>query len=77
MDRFFGSKSSKFPIRSVPSPDNQFVISGSEDGKPYLWDVITGDRINLEKLGVNFIGPVTDVAWNPEYHMVAFCGFGD
>lgn len=23
------------------------------------------------------LGPITDVAWNSEYHMVAFSGFGD
>lgn len=77
MDRFFGSKSSKFPIRSVPSPDSQYILAGSEDGKPYLWDVATHDKIDLKHLGVSFMGPVIDVAWNPEYHMVAFAGFGD
>jgi len=77
INRFFGSKSSKYPIKSTASPDGQYVLSGSEDGKPYLWDVITGELMDLKHLGVSFMGPVSDVAWNSEYHMIAFAGFGD
>jgi WD40 repeat protein len=75
--RYFGSKSSKYPVRSTLSPDNQYLISGSEDGKPYLWDIVTHNYYNLDHLGFSLKGPVTDVAWNPEYHMIACCGFGD
>lgn len=77
LGRFFGSKSSKFPIRSTSSPDGQYIISGSEDGKPYLWDFTTGELVDLKNLGISFMGPVADVAWNSEYHMLAFAGFGD
>lgn len=75
--RFFGSKSTKYPIRSTSSPDAQYVLSGSEDGKPYLWDITIEEQIDISNLGVSLLGPITDVAWNSEYHMVAFSGFGD
>jgi len=59
------------------SPDGQYVLSGSEDGKLYLWDFHTGEPYNTEHLGTSFVGPVTDVDWNQGYHMVAVSGFGD
>ncbi len=59
------------------SPDGQHVLSGSEDGKLYLWDFHTGEVANTEHLGLSFVGPSTDVDWNNEYHMIAVSGFGD
>lgn len=77
LGRFFGSKSQKYPVRSTLSPDHQYIISGSEDGKPYLWDLISHEYISLDHLELSINGPITDVAWNPEYHMIACGGFGD
>lgn len=59
------------------SPDGQHVLSGSEDGKLYLWDFHTAEPYNTEHLGLSFVGPVTDVDWNSGYHMIAVSGFGD
>ena len=59
------------------SPDSQWILSGSEDGKTYLWDYTLVEQIDTSKLGIAFDGPVTDVAWNKQYHMIATCGFGD
>ena len=77
MGRYFGAKSSKFPIRSTISPDGQYVLSGSEDGKMYLWDFTTTEPYDTAHLGLSFVGPVTDVDWNNNYHMFAVSGFGD
>lgn len=77
INRYFGSKSNKFPIRSCTSPDGQYILAGSEDGRPYLWDVVTTEQENVEDLQLSWVGPIADVAWNQEYHMTAFAGFGD
>jgi len=77
LGRFFGSKSAKIAIRSVVSPDGQNVLSGSEDGKLYLWDFHTNEPYNTEHLGLSIVGPATDVDWNQGYHMFAVSGFGD
>ena len=52
-------------------------MSGSEDGKPYLWDTTSAELFNTEFLETAFAGPVSDVQWNQQYHMVAVAGFGD
>jgi WD40 repeat protein len=36
--RFFGSRCKDMPCLSTSSPDGQFIVSGSEDGKPRIWD---------------------------------------
>jgi len=59
------------------SPDGQNVLSGSEDGKLYLWDFHTNEPYNTDHLGLSIVGPATDVDWNQGYHMFAVSGFGD
>ena len=29
-------------VRSVISPDGQYLIAGSEDGTPHVWQVLSG-----------------------------------
>jgi jouberin len=36
--RFFGARCSNMPCQSTISTDGQFIISGSEDGRPRIWD---------------------------------------
>jgi len=71
--------SSKTLIKSCLSPDGEYLLSGSESGKPFLWNVYTGKTYlqDIDDLQIDFKGPVTDVAWNTNYHMIALCGFGD
>ncbi|CAK90977.1 unnamed protein product (macronuclear) [Paramecium tetraurelia] len=75
-NRFFGSQSVKIACRSVPSPKGDYVLSGSEDGKPHLWSNLT-QTLPTDLFQFNVIGPVADVAWNIGYHMIAVAGFGD
>jgi jouberin len=39
--RFFGAVTQKLCIHSTPSPCGEYILSGSEDGKPYLWDNVS------------------------------------
>lgn len=36
--RFFGSLCKEMTVRSDVSPDGQFLVAGSEDGKPRIYD---------------------------------------
>ena len=65
-------------IRSCISPDGVYLLSGSEDGSPVLWDIASNKRFDdeIERMCVKFKGPVIDVDWNNKYHMIAVCGFG-
>lgn len=74
--RFFGPRCNKFNIRSCVSPDGQYLLSGSEDGKLYLWDITTEIRMEIGNLEVNIKDIISDVAWNPVYNMFAVAGFG-
>ena len=74
--RFFGPKCNKFNIRSCLSPDGEYLLSGSEDGKLYLWDIQTELGMKVNHLQVNIKDMISDVAWNPVYNMFAVAGFG-
>lgn len=36
-----------------------------------MWDVSTAMALNREEIDVSVEGPVSAVAWNPKYHMLA------
>lgn len=74
--RFFGSKSSRFSIKSAISPDGGYILSGSEDGVPYLWNFENKELHSTDILQLSFMDSVSDVAWAEDYHMIACCGFG-
>lgn len=74
--RFFGTVTQKLCVRSTTSPCGEYVLSGSEDGKPHLWDKL-GLVQETDLFEYDLMGPVTDVAWNETYHMIALAGFGD
>lgn len=74
--RFFGAKCKDLMIKSCLSPDGQYLVSGSEDGKPYMWNVITHDNYRTKKYECKFLDLASDVDWNPKYNMFALSGFG-
>ena len=53
--RYFGAISSKLCIRSAISPCGQYILSGSEDGKPYLWNN-TGKQEPSNQFQYNLLG---------------------
>lgn len=57
------------------SPDNQYLLSPSENGKPYMWDLRSGLSINVDHLNLQIKGPLVTCSWHPKYNLVAFGGF--
>lgn len=47
IQKFFGQKQEQFIIRSCFGYQNKVVISGSEDGKIYIWDRSNGNILNV------------------------------
>ncbi|KAL4475781.1 hypothetical protein ABPG72_011558 [Tetrahymena utriculariae] len=84
-NKYIGSSSSKFPVHSCISPDEIWILSGSEDGKLHLWGLedrgyddysIRSNLDRINSLEYNIDGIISDVSWNNTYHMIAVCGFG-
>ena len=76
INRFYGAKFARLNIKSCLSPDGEYIMSGSEDGKAYVWGT-SGITINAEAIDINFKGVLNTVDWNPKYHMAALSGFGN
>jgi len=56
-------------IEASFTPDSQFVISGSTDGKLHLWNMNTGQRCGI--LTGEHPNPVTNVQFNPRFGVMA------
>jgi WD40 repeat protein len=70
-----GQKQGQFIIRSCfGGLDRNFILSGSEDGKIYVWHMETGALI--EVLSGHGEGTVNAVAWNSN-HPPLFASAGD
>jgi len=71
--KYSGHKQSRHVIRSrFGGIDNNFIVSGSEDGNVYFWHRGTG--VLLEVLTGHGKGSVNAVAWNPmNERMFASC----
>lgn len=74
--RFFGAQFSRYAIRACLSPDGNYVLSGSEDGKPYMWNIATSYLEDISSWEINVRDLVCDVAWSNTYNMVAVASFG-
>lgn len=56
-------------IEASFTPDSQFVVSGSTDGKLHLWRTDTGQRVGI--LTGEHSNPVTNVQFNPRFAVMA------
>lgn len=60
------------PLEASFSPDSQFVISGSTDGRIHIWNAENGTKVCV--LNGDHSGPVQCVQFNPKYMlMVSAC----
>jgi jouberin len=63
-------------VKSCVSPDGRYILSGSEDGKPHLWETSPEDVKDTSLYEYKLMDLVSDCSWNPKYNMFAACGFG-
>lgn len=63
-------------MRHTISPNAKYIISGSEDGRVVMWDIVTGI---CEETGYTLESndPVLDVDWNKNLNMIAITQYGD
>lgn len=73
--KFAGAQFEKQLCNFAFSPDNQYLLSPSESGKPYLWDLRYGNSIPVDHLNLDIKGPLITCDWHPKYNLVAFGGF--
>uniref|UniRef100_A0A8C3J1M0 Jouberin n=1 Tax=Calidris pygmaea TaxID=425635 RepID=A0A8C3J1M0_9CHAR len=73
--KYIGATNYREKIHSTLTPCGTFLISGSEDGKAYVWNPETGDQVAVYS-ELSFTSPLRDVAFHPHEHMVSFCAFG-
>jgi len=70
LQTFTGHINSKqIPLEASFSPDSQFVISGSTDGRVHIWNAENGTKVCV--LNGDHTGPVQCVQFNPKYMMMA------
>jgi len=75
LQAFTGHLNSKqLPLEASFSPDSQFVISGSSDGRIHIWNCENGQKVCV--LNGDHQGPVHCVQFNPKFMMMAStCSF--
>ena len=59
-----GHQNSKLKVDCCLTHDDAYVVSGSEDGKVYFWDLV--DAKIVRSFPVNPHGAATTLAWHPE-----------
>lgn len=74
--RYFGAKCNKTNIKSTISPESSYILSGSEEGKPHLWQMETGIPIGTDRYECGFVDSINDVSWSTPYNMFALSAFG-
>lgn len=90
IQKYYGQKQEEYIIRSCFGLDNKLVVSGSEDGKVYIWDLLKGNIVGILLGHVRSMTPKRDyflfdkreskncnvVAWNPN-NKYMFASGGD
>ncbi|KAG0668312.1 hypothetical protein C6P45_004820 [Maudiozyma exigua] len=63
IQKYYGQKQQEFIIRSCFGLDNKLVVSGSEDGKVYVWDLLKGNIVGI------LLGHVKELAPTRHFHL--------
>jgi COMPASS component SWD2 len=64
----YAHETSTIDIEASFTPDEQFIVSGSEDGCIHIWDIASKQKVHVLK---GHAGPVTSVQCNPRFAMIA------
>lgn len=59
-------------LGSAYSPDGAYVTTGSEDGRIFMYRAASGELVHALPRG--HAGPVVDLQWNPQRHLLASAG---
>lgn len=57
------------PVEVCFSPDSQYVLSGSQDGRVHVWGSDSGQKLTV--LEGNHPGPIQCISFNPKFMMLA------
>eukprot|EP00191_Tetraselmis_sp_GSL018_P008681 CAMPEP_0177599952 /NCGR_PEP_ID=MMETSP0419_2-20121207/13317_1 /TAXON_ID=582737 /ORGANISM="Tetraselmis sp., Strain GSL018" /LENGTH=1591 /DNA_ID=CAMNT_0019092819 /DNA_START=347 /DNA_END=5122 /DNA_ORIENTATION=+ len=69
-----GIKCTHNPLKPTFSPDGRYIISGSEDGRVYMWSIENKEPDHLKHISSRD-PPVCCVSWSSQYHCLAICSF--
>ncbi|VDQ12370.1 unnamed protein product [Trichobilharzia regenti] len=73
--RFHGALNNTELLRSCISPCGTFLFSGSEDENVYVWNVNTGDQVEIYE-NLLLPGSVTSISYHPTGNVIAFSAVG-
>jgi jouberin len=60
------------------SPCGTYLVSGSDCGRVYFWEIETSKLVYTEGKNYHFKeNPVYQIAWSPKEHIIALCSFGE
>jgi jouberin len=57
------------------SPDGEYAVAGSEDGKLYVFNANNAQLI--ESIDFGYSQALVDIQWNYHQHIIAVCSFGE
>ncbi|BFZ60031.1 WD repeat-containing protein 83 [Saitoella coloradoensis] len=72
LQSYKGHKNSEYRIQSCLGKNEEFVVSGSEDGNVYVWDLLEGGAVS--KVTCHDGKVVSGVSFHPKENQMLTCG---